>query len=144
MSLFVSKKDIPEEMRGHLIVTGETLMMQIVREEPKPGGEEVPPHRHNEEQIGYLLEGECELEIETNHPPTANYGSCPDKFIGQPSEKRILRAGDFFRIPSGALHRLRIIGDKPVSWITAYHPVRVGYLSKAIRLESKEKPLPFK
>jgi quercetin dioxygenase-like cupin family protein len=142
--LMVRKEEIPEKMRGHLIVTGETLMMQIVSVEPKPGAEEVPPHRHNEEQLAYLLEGECELEIETNHPPTANYGSCPDNFIGQPSEKRIIKAGDFFRIPSGALHRLRIIGGKPVKWLAAYHPVRVLYLPNALKLESKEKPLPYK
>ncbi|MEM2703575.1 MAG: cupin domain-containing protein [Candidatus Bathyarchaeia archaeon] len=144
MSLFARKEDLPEQMKGRVIVTGETLMMQIVTEVPKPGGEEVPPHRHNEEQLGYILEGECELEIETNHPPAANWGSCPDKFIGQPSEKRILKAGDFFRIPAGALHRLKIIGNKPVSWIAAYHPIRPDYLPKAVRLESKHKPLPFK
>lgn len=143
MSLFVNKDEIATKMKGHIIVTGETLMMQIVVFEPKPGEEEVPPHRHNEEQVGYIMEGECELEVETNHPPSANWGSCPDKFVGQPSEKRFLKAGDFFRIPAGALHKLRAL-SKRVVWIAAYHPVRPEYLPYAVKLESKYRPLPFK
>lgn len=148
MTLYLSLADIPDMMKSkeswHKIVMGEAVMMQIVTQVPQHGKEaDVKPHRHQEEQIAYLLTGECELETETSQPK-GNYSSLPSEFQGQPTEKKRLKAPAFFRIPSGALHSLKIIGDEPVSWISAYDKVRPTYVPHAIKLDTKECPSPYK
>ncbi|MCD0467009.1 cupin domain-containing protein [Flavobacterium sp. ENC] len=58
-------------------------------------------HSHAENEIGYVLEGESELEVE-----------------GQPS--RTIRAGDSFAIPAGRVHRAKPTGSVPLKVVVTY------------------------
>lgn len=104
------------------MIIGDTITLivspRVTERDHKPT---VLPHRHNIEQISWLLEGECELRIETTDLKD-DYLSLPDNFVGQPAETHRIKAGDFFRIPSGALHDLTVIKG-PCSWLSIYHPI---------------------
>jgi len=114
--------------KNRTIICGETIQIMFggAGMSPKvPGKPEIPPHRHNIEQISIVQSGECELEIETEDPKVEYY-SLPSEFVGQPTEKKTIKAGDWFRVPSGCLHSLRVIKG-PCSHLSIYHPVRPEY-----------------
>jgi quercetin dioxygenase-like cupin family protein len=62
-------------------VDGERMTMALVDLEPNSG---LPPHQHENEQMGFVVEGELELTID--------------------GETRTLRPGDTYVIPSNVLH----------------------------------------
>ena len=65
-----------------------------------PAGMGPPPHTHPGPESGYLLEGEFTLLVD-----------------GQPS--LLLKAGDSYKVPSGAIHDARS-GDKGAKVIATY------------------------
>jgi len=66
----------------------------------------VPEHQHPHEQMGMGLEGEFELVIE--------------------GESRVIRQGDCYWIPGGALHSARSVHG-PARALDLFHPVREEY-----------------
>ncbi len=86
-------------MSTKMVYGNECNMMVAVR----AGGYHSNPHRHDAEQINYLLEGEVWVFIED------------DAFL--------MKAGDFSRIPKNALHWAWNRSDKPCTLIEAHAPV---------------------
>ena len=82
---------------------GEHLMLSLVEFEPHAVVEE---HSHPHEQLGYMLEGEAEF------------------IIG--GERRVVRAGEMWRIPGGTPHKV-IAGPMPVRALDVFHPIREDY-----------------
>ena len=73
-------------------------------------GHTVPIHTHKHEQIGMVYAGEAKLRI------------------GE--EERIVRKGDFFRIPSNTPHGDTCISDEPFVMLDVFYPLRKDYLKK--------------
>ena len=71
-----------------------TLVMGLVEVEP---GRSTPLHRHNCEEVYYILDGVGELEVE--------------------GERYRVEAGDSVYIREGARHRIFNIGDKTLRYI---------------------------
>lgn len=65
------------------------------------GGGIAAPHTHPGEELGYILEGELELEI-----------------AGQP--KVTLKAGDSFFVPANTVHGGRNLGSGPLKVLATY------------------------
>lgn len=147
VTLFCDSEKIPETNPtglgkkesggGHRVVCGESLMGQIASIE---GGSTIPPHRHSEEQLAYVLTGSLELTIEEE--PVGNFLSLSGKFTGA-VETYVCKPGTWYRVPSNALHGGRALGSEKCSWISIYR-VRPTYVKDAVRLESRKAPLPFK
>ena len=103
MNHFVLKDMTPRvpgpgvEMR---VIHGEKMTLVFFRLQPGAG---IPLHAHLHEQIGTVLKGSIELVIA--------------------DEKRILREGEAYHIPSNVLHGGRG-GDSPSEIIEAFAPVR--------------------
>jgi mannose-6-phosphate isomerase-like protein (cupin superfamily) len=68
----------------------------------KPGGGQVPWHNQKQEEVYFLIEGECEM--------------C----LGD--EIRILKEGQAVYIPSGVFHQITNIGKKEALMIYCYGP----------------------
>ena len=68
----------------------------------EPGGGQVPWHNQEQEEIYYLIEGDCEM--------------C----LGE--ERRALRTGQAVYIPSGVFHQLTNVGSTPARMIYCYGP----------------------
>jgi quercetin dioxygenase-like cupin family protein len=79
------------------------LMLSLVEMQPHAVVEE---HQHPHEQLGLMLEGQAEFTIG--------------------GERRILSAGDMWRIPGGVPHRV-VAGDRPVRALDAFYPIRDDY-----------------
>ncbi len=73
-------------------------------------GHTVPIHSHKHEQIGMVYMGQAKLRIG--------------------DEERIVKQGDFFRIPGGTPHGDTCIGDKPFIMLDIFYPVRKDFLKK--------------
>ncbi len=73
-------------------------------------GIEVPPHSHEQEEVGYVLRGKGETEIG--------------------GEKYTIGPGDYFAIPSNILHAIRVIED--MEFIGAMSPPRPEYRPASI------------
>ena len=133
MSLFLNLDDVPARVSGNQNtvsrkrVAGETLNLTFLTIVP-PGNPH--PHRHFKEELIYLLEGECEIEVETL--PQGVHGSLPNDFSGQPSEKRRVKAGTCIRIPCGALHSVCPITT--IRWVSAFHPNTQSDLESAVKI----------
>lgn len=84
-----------------LLAGGETANMQQYRIEP---GAAVPEHIHENEQIGYLLQGTKVFVVD--------------------GEKRVIEAGDSYAIPAGEPHAAENPGDVPVVGIEVFSPPR--------------------
>lgn len=82
---------------------GEHLMLSLVEFEPNSVVEE---HSHPHEQMGLMLEGEAEF------------------IVG--GERRIVRAGEMWRIPGGVPHKV-IAGDRPAKALDVFYPIREDY-----------------
>jgi quercetin dioxygenase-like cupin family protein len=64
-------------------------------------GAAVPKHTHPGEEIGYILEGEIELQVE-----------------GKPVQK--LKAGDTFFLPGGTVHQAKNVGKGSAAVLSTY------------------------
>ncbi len=67
----------------------------------------IPPHSHEQEEVGYVLRGKAETEIG--------------------GEKHTLGPGDYFAITSNVLHSIRVVED--IEFIGAMSPPRPEYPS---------------
>ncbi len=84
-------------------VSGKKTMMTFFDFEPDAV---VPSHRHDHEQITYIVEGEMEFSIE--------------------GEKRILGKGDGVVILSGQEHGARVLSKRTMA-VDAWYPIREDY-----------------
>jgi quercetin dioxygenase-like cupin family protein len=66
----------------------------------------IPTHNHPHEQIGIVLNGELDFNID--------------------GEQRVLHQGDIYVIPSGANHTVRVV-EKPAQVLDIFSPVREEY-----------------
>jgi len=64
-------------------------------------GAGAPKHTHPGEEVGYVLEGQVQFEIEGKPPAT-------------------LTAGDVFFIPAGQVHAAKNVGKTPVKILSTY------------------------
>ncbi len=74
-----------------------------------------PVHTHPQEQMGTVLQGEMEFEIE--------------------GDRRILRAGDVYSVAPNVPHGARAVGGKPCVALDAFTPRREDFLALARGLE---------
>lgn len=84
-------------------VTGENLMVSFVYMEPD---KYAPEHSHAEEQMGTIIEGEYEFEIN--------------------GERHMCRKGDVYFIPPNVPHAARTY-DKPCLALDLFTPPRAGF-----------------
>ena len=73
-------------------------------------GHTVPIHSHKHEQIGMVYAGEAKLRIG--------------------DEERIVKKGDFFRIPSNTPHGDTCISEEPFVMLDIFYPLRKDFLKK--------------
>ena len=66
----------------------------------------VAPHSHPNEQMGLLVSGTLEFTIG--------------------GETKIMKPGDFYRIPGGVVHAVRAF-DEPVRILDVFYPIREEY-----------------
>jgi quercetin dioxygenase-like cupin family protein len=92
----------PEQAGGILRYFASGAKLSIMRCEMLPGSV-VPMHDHPHEQVGVVLEGEF------------------DFIIGD--ERKRIRAGDMYIIPSGVPHSAIALGEKAV-FVDAWTPPR--------------------
>ncbi|WP_054971302.1 cupin domain-containing protein [Alicyclobacillus ferrooxydans] len=104
---FLNIKDVPlldvVEGLGLKPVFGEKILLSFVHMEPNSVA---PVHSHPEEQIGTMIEGEYEFELN--------------------GEKRMIRKGDVYIVPPGVPHGARTY-DKPCLALDIFSPPRSGY-----------------
>ena len=99
-----------------VIVDAETMTMDMGYLEP---GQIIPEHSHPPEQIGYALEGECELEID--------------------GVTYLLRPGYTWHIPSESRHEWRNVSDERFYYIDAFSPRREDLRSGTMDIETWKK-----
>jgi quercetin dioxygenase-like cupin family protein len=87
------------ELQRHDLGTPGREAVQV-RAEFDPGGS-VGKHTHPGEELGYLLEGALELEVD-----------------GKPNAT--LKPGDAFFIPAGTVHAARNVGKAPAKVLATY------------------------
>jgi quercetin dioxygenase-like cupin family protein len=83
------------------LATGERAGMTYWRIDP---GERLPPHRHDNEQIGYVISGRLVALVE--------------------GEEHVLEPGDSYAFPSGELHGAENRGDEPAVGVGILSPPR--------------------
>ena len=88
-------------------LSGEKMMMVLNATLP---GHTVPIHKHPHEQIGIVYGGKALLTIG--------------------KEKRIVKKGDFYCIPSNTPHGDSCIGDEPFVMLDIFYPVREDFLTR--------------
>lgn len=86
------------------ILPGDQMMFSVVRFEPNAT---VPTHQHPHEQMGFVIEGELELWIA--------------------DERRRLRRGDMYTIPSNVPHGAATAESTCVV-VDVFHPLRAEYV----------------
>ena len=94
------------------IVTGNHITAQLVHLEK---GTTMDPHKHVEEQLGFVLEGKLEFIVGPNHA------------------SHIAEAGTVFYFESNEIHGVRNTLEKTVV-IDIFGPVRKDYLHLAVRM----------
>lgn len=119
---FLNIEDVPllnvVEGLGLKPVFGEKLLLSFVHMEPNS---EAPVHSHPEEQIGTMIEGEYEFELN--------------------GEKRMIRKGDVYIVPPNVPHGARTY-DKSCLALDIFSPPRSGYrimMDEALRKIAEEK-----
>lgn len=119
---FVNVDDIPllkvVEGLGLKPVFGEKILLSFVYMEPNSVA---PVHSHEEEQIGTMIEGEYEFELN--------------------GEKKMIRKGDVYIVPPNVPHGARTY-DKPCLALDIFSPPRTGYramMDEALRKQAEEK-----
>lgn len=95
-------------------VFGKNLLLNHVYMEPHTLA---PMHRHPEEQIGLMLEGEFELEMN--------------------GEKRIIRRGDIYVVPPHVPHAARSL-DQGCVVVDVFSPPRSGFREMLERVKEGE------
>lgn len=85
-------------------ISGDKTMMTFFEFEPDAI---IPPHKHQHEQITYVIAGEIEFTVE--------------------GETRTLKAGDGVVIYSNQEHGAKVL-DKPTKAVDAWYPIREDYL----------------
>ena len=88
-------------------LAGERMMMVLSATLP---GHKVAVHSHPHEQIGMVHSGKAVLRIG--------------------DEERIVKKGDFYRIPANVPHGDRCIGEKPFVMLDVFCPVREDFIKK--------------
>ena len=109
MGYFVIKEleaKIPAEGVEMRIISGKKMTMVFYNIEP---GAEIPEHSHPHEQMGTVLEGSIELTIG--------------------KDKRILKQGDAYHVPSDAVHSGRCLGST-AEILEIFSPPRDDLLSQ--------------
>jgi quercetin dioxygenase-like cupin family protein len=104
---FVNAEDVPllkvVEGLGLKPVFGEKILLSFVYMEPNSVA---PVHSHSEEQMGTMIEGEYEFELN--------------------GEKKMIRKGDVYIVPPNVPHGARTY-DKPCLALDIFSPPRSGY-----------------
>jgi quercetin dioxygenase-like cupin family protein len=118
---FISLKVAPviKQMKGleTAILTGlhrEKMMMVLSTTLP---GYSVPLHSHPHEQIGMVHNGKAILRIG--------------------GEERIVKKGDFYRIPANVQHGDTCIGERPFVMLDIFYPVREEFIQKLAEQQKK-------
>ncbi|MHB1684543.1 MAG: cupin domain-containing protein [Bacilli bacterium] len=119
---FVNVEDVPllkvVEGLGLKPVFGEKILLSFVYME---SNSVVPVHAHEEEQIGTMIEGEYEFELN--------------------GVKKMIRKGDVYIVPPNVPHGARTY-DKPCLALDIFSPPRSGYrtmMDEALRKQAEEK-----
>lgn len=94
---------------------GEKMMMVLNSTFP---GHTVETHTHPHEQVGIIYSGKAEM------------------WIG--SEKKIIRKGDFYRIPANIPHGDRCIGSEPFVMLDIFYPIREIFIEKLKEQKNKK------
>ena len=94
------------------VVNGERMTLAVV---DLPPNSAVPEHHHENEQLGFVLQGSLVFTVG--------------------GEKRELRAGDTYAIPSHVPHNV-VVGPGGCTVVDAFAPVRADW-------EKLERPDPF-
>jgi quercetin dioxygenase-like cupin family protein len=101
---------IPEKSRGEGLtgkaIYGENLMVVIV---DLAADIEIPDHNHPHEQMGYVISGELEFNID--------------------GQKKLCRVSDIYFIPSNIKHSVKVTSDGPARIIDIYSPPREDLMS---------------
>ncbi len=92
---------------------GDRMMMALNATLP---GHTVPMHDHPHEQIGMVYAGSALLRIG--------------------GEERIVREGDFYRIPAGVPHGDTCLGDEPFVMLDIFCPAREDLLAAEEKTET--------
>ncbi len=79
-------------------------------------GAVAPVHTHPQEQMGTLLEGEMEFEID--------------------GDKRLMRMGEVYSVPPLVPHGARSVGGKPCVSLDVFTPRREDFLALARGLQT--------
>lgn len=98
-------------------VFGENILLSFVHMEPHSVA---PVHSHPEEQMGTMIEGEYEFELN--------------------GEKKMIRKGDVYIVPPNVPHGARTY-DKPCLALDIFSPPRSGYremMEAALRKQAEE------
>ena len=72
----------------------------------RPGGYHSRPHKHDTEQMNYVIDGEIWVFVE--------------------KEFFLVKAGDFYRVPRNAVHWGWITSDKPCTILEVFAPTYVS------------------
>jgi len=111
---FINIEDAPKFMQMEgletIILTGihgEKMMMTLNVTLP---GYSVPTHSHKHEQIGMVYGGKAKLRIG--------------------DEERIVKKGDFYKIPGNTPHSDTCISNEPFIMLDIFYPLRKDFLRK--------------
>ncbi|MBI4642087.1 MAG: cupin domain-containing protein [Candidatus Tectomicrobia bacterium] len=99
----IPKEEVNEEITRRLI-TGSNVMLCFFNFKR---GSKVPPHRHVNEQISYVLEGSLRFRIG--------------------NEEQVVSAGQVVHIPSNTEHEVEVL-DEGASVLDIFSPIRQDFL----------------
>jgi quercetin dioxygenase-like cupin family protein len=110
MPLYVKAEEIKSDtiktqytqMSTRIVYGNESSLMLATR----PGGYHSRPHKHDTEQMNYVIDGEIWVFVE-------------DQFF-------LVKAGDFYRVPSNAVHWGWITSDQPCTILEVFAPTYVA------------------
>ncbi len=94
------------------LVTGKNVMAQLVLLEK---GASMEPHKHVEEQLGYVIKGKIEF------------------LVGPDKELHVVEAGSFFFFESNEVHEVRSILETALV-VDVFSPIREDYLHVAFQM----------
>jgi quercetin dioxygenase-like cupin family protein len=108
-------------MSTKMVRGNESTLMLATR----PGGYHSRPHKHDTEQMNYVLDGEIWVFVE-------------DQFF-------LVKAGDFYRVPRNAVHWGWITSDQPCTILEVFAPAYVasGHQNVAPLFADGEAPAPL-
>jgi len=122
-NFFINVKDAPTFTQREGLKTtiltglhGERMMMVLNATLP---GYSVPAHSHKHEQIGIVYNGQAKLRIG--------------------NEERIVKKGDFYRIPKNTPHSDTCIGNEPFIMLDIFYPLRKDFLKTLTKTQKSQK-----